>query len=76
MAKTQELEHELVPKHIKISDKEKEELFERYKISFFDLPRISKADPSLVHLDIKSGDIIKIVKKSKTAGEAVYYRGV
>ncbi|MBI4441035.1 DNA-directed RNA polymerase subunit H [Candidatus Woesearchaeota archaeon] len=68
--------HDLVPKHTLLSDKEKEELFARYRITFFDLPRIEKTDPAITHLNAKSGDVIKIIRKSKTAGEAVYYRGV
>jgi len=68
--------HDLVPKHVLLPDKEKEELFARYKITIFDLPRIEKSDAAISHLPAKTGDVIKIIKKSKTAKEAVYYRGV
>lgn len=76
MKKFDPLKHELVPKHTLISDKEKEELFVRYKISISDLPRISKNDPAIRQLGAKQGDVIKIIRKSRSAGEAVYYRGV
>lgn len=68
--------HELVPKHVLLSDKEKEELFAHYQITIFDLPRIGKNDAAIRHLTVKTGDVIKIIKKSKTAKEAVYYRGL
>jgi DNA-directed RNA polymerase subunit H len=68
--------HVLVPKHVKISEKDKKALLEKYKISSFDLPLIKKNDPAIEDLDAQPGDIIKIVRKSATAGEAVFYRCV
>lgn len=68
--------HILVPEHVKLSEKEKKELLERYHISLKELPKIRKKDPAIEHLDAKEGDIIKIIRKSPTAGEAVFYRGV
>jgi DNA-directed RNA polymerase subunit H len=65
-----------VPKHEKISQKEKEELFAKYKITVRELPRIAFADPALIELDAKVGDVIRITRKSQTAGVTVYYRGV
>jgi len=70
------LNHYLVPKQSKLNDSEKEKLFEKYKISLKELPKISVTDPSITHLDTKPGDVIKIIRESKTAGEAIYYRGV
>ena len=68
--------HVLVPKHTKLSEKDKKELFEKYKISLKDLPRISKTDPAIQHLDIEYGDVIKIERQSPTSGKTIYYRGV
>jgi len=69
-------EHILIPKHTKLNEKEKKELFEKYNISLKELPKILKDDPTIESLNIKPGDIIKIVRKSATAGECVFYRGV
>lgn len=66
--------HILVPKHSIISEKEKKELTSKYRLSVLDFPRISTKDPALQNLKVKEGDIIKIVRPSKTAGEAVFYR--
>jgi DNA-directed RNA polymerase subunit H len=68
--------HALVPKHSKLSDKEKKDLFEKYVADLRDLPRVFKDDPAIQDLDAKEGDIIKITRKSQTAGEAVFYRRV
>jgi DNA-directed RNA polymerase subunit H len=68
--------HVLVPKHVKLSEKEKKDLFDRYVADLRDLPRVYKDDPAIQGLDAKEGDIIKISRKSPTAGEAVFYRRV
>ena len=70
------LKHELVPKHSKLSVKEKKELFDTYNISERELPRILKSDTAIANLNVDIGTIIKIIRKSKTAGEAVFYRVV
>jgi DNA-directed RNA polymerase subunit H len=68
--------HVLVPKHSKISEKEKGELFKKYEISGEALPIILKTDPAIEGMDLKPGDVIKIVRKSATAKTAVFYRVV
>ena len=76
MAKFEVNKHELVPKHSKLSEKEMKELFAKYAIELPNLPRIFKSDPAILDLDVKEGDIIKISRKSPTAGETVFYRRV
>ena len=68
--------HILVPKHVKLSEKEKQELIEKYNVRMRELPKILKNDPAIKHLNVKNGDIIKIIRKSPTAGESIFYRGV
>lgn len=74
--KTTPLNHFLVPEHFKLSEKEKEELFKNYSITMKELPKIYLDDPAIRHLGVKPNDVIKIVRKSPTAGSAVFYRGV
>lgn len=69
-------QHVLVPKHVKLTEKEKKEVLAQFNVSIHQLPRILITDPALRRLDVKLGDVIKVVKKSPTAGEVVYYRGV
>lgn len=76
MGKFEVTKHELVPKHTKLSEKETKELFEKYAIDLPNLPRIFKNDPAILHLDVKDGDIVKISRKSPTAGETQFYRRV
>lgn len=68
--------HVLIPKHTKLSEKDKKDLFERYNISVTQLPKIKLSDPAIASLDLKVGDVVKIIRQSKTAGEAVFFRGV
>ena len=68
--------HRLVPKHELLNEKEKEELLKRYGVTIRQLPRILASDPAIQKLNAKIGDIIKITRKSPTAGEATYYRVV
>ncbi|MBI2662196.1 DNA-directed RNA polymerase subunit H [Candidatus Woesearchaeota archaeon] len=73
---TDMIHHTLVPKHAKISESEKEKLFEKYTTSAKELPKILKNDPAIAKLSVKEGDIIKVERKSKTAGISFYYRVV
>lgn len=66
----------MVPKHVKLSESETKKLLEKYNLTTKELPKILKADPAIAELDAKPGDIIKIIRKSKVAGEIAYYRGV
>ncbi|MBI2651063.1 DNA-directed RNA polymerase subunit H [Candidatus Woesearchaeota archaeon] len=68
--------HILIPKHSKLSDSQKEKLLEKYNISMNELPRILKTDAAISSLEPKPNDIIKIARKSPTAGEAFFYRVV
>jgi DNA-directed RNA polymerase subunit H len=70
------IRHILVPKHEKISDKEKEALLAKYNISMKELPKIPINDAALQGMELKVGDVIKITRPSPTAGRAVFYRGV
>jgi DNA-directed RNA polymerase subunit H len=71
-----EQKHLLVPKHTKLSEKEKQELLKKYNLTTKELPKILNTDPAIAHLEIKEGDVIKISRKSLTAGETNYYRSV
>ena len=70
------LKHELVPHHEILKEEEAKKLLETYKIRKEQLPRILLDDPVVKAINAKEGDIIKIVRKSPTAGESVMYRVV
>lgn len=68
--------HQLVYKHSKVADAEKESLLKKYDITLRDLPKIMERDPAIKSLGVKAGDLIKIERESKTAGKSTYYREV
>lgn len=68
--------HNLVCQHLKLSEKEKEALFAQYNISMLEMPKIHLKDPALKGLTVKPGDVIKLIRPSPTAGEAISYRVV
>jgi DNA-directed RNA polymerase I, II, and III subunit RPABC1 len=67
-------EYELVPKHILLSQKEKQLLLDRYKIKESQLPKILVTDPVARYLGLKRGDVVKIIRVSETAGRYITYR--
>ena len=69
-------EHQLVPKHELLSKKEAEELMKEFHIRPHQLPYIRTGDPAAETLGAKMGDILRITRKSPTAGEVVVYRYV
>ncbi len=76
MKKVDISKHVYVAKHIKLGEKEANELLTKYNISIRQLAKISRKDVAIKELDVKAGDIIKIVRDSPTIGKSVYYRTV
>lgn len=70
------LEHELVPKHEVLSTEEVVKLLRNLGIRPEQLPWIRASDPVARELGVKPGDIVRIVRKSPTAGESIAYRFV
>jgi DNA-directed RNA polymerase subunit H len=69
-------DHIYVPKHEIISKQEAEEVLKKYNCKPTELPLIFVIDPALLGLGVKPGVMIKITRKSPTAGESLYYRYV
>ena len=70
------LEHELVPEHIILSKREAKEVLSRLNVKPEQLPWIKSSDPIVQIIGAKPGDILKIIRKSQTAGEHIVYRYV
>jgi DNA-directed RNA polymerase subunit H len=68
--------HYLVPVHDFATEKEVQDLEERYSIFKHQLPKISSDDPAVQLLGAKVGDVLKIIRKSPTAGEFIVFRTV
>merc|ERR1711916_107075 len=68
--------HELVPRHIPLSDAEAKEVLEAFSLKMSMLPRILSRDPVSQYYGMKKGQMFRIVRKSETAGEYTTYRQV
>ena len=66
-------EHELVPEHSVLDEDELDDVLEEYNVDQTDLPKIKRADPALPD-DAEVGDVIEIVRDSRTTDQAVVYR--
>ena len=65
--------HTLVPEHSVLDDEGVETVLEEYDIVRTDLPKIKRSDPALPE-DAEVGDVIEIVRDSRTTSEAIVYR--
>lgn len=67
--------HECVPKHERLSDAEAKKLMEDLRLKHrLQLPAIYRKDPQAVWLGLRAGDIVRITRKTPTAGQTYYYR--
>ena len=69
-------DHIYVPKHEIILKEEAQKVLQKFNCKATELPLIFVTDPAIVGLGVKPGDVIKITRKSSTAGESPYYRYV
>jgi DNA-directed RNA polymerase, subunit H (EC 2.7.7.6) len=65
--------HELVPEHRLLDDDEIEEMLTEYDVERPNLPKIKRTDPALPD-DADLGDVVEIVRDSRTTDRAVIYR--
>lgn len=73
------LQHELVPEHHLLSEKDADKVLGELRVTRDQFPKIRLSDPAIQVLDelegpIEEGRIVKIVRNSPTAGVAVCYR--
>lgn len=66
----------LVPKHEIVQDEKREELLKKFNSKIERFPQILSDDPAIVEIGAKKDDLIKITRKSITAGISIYYRVV
>ncbi|PSQ28529.1 DNA-directed RNA polymerase subunit H [Halobacteriales archaeon QS_9_68_17] len=66
-------QHDLVPEHTVLDEGSVDDVLEEYDIDRTDLPKIKRADPALPD-EAEVGNVIEIVRNSRTTDEAVVYR--
>ncbi len=69
-------EHALVPFHEILTEKEKNQLLAQFKVKPYQMPQVKSGDPAVKAIGAKPGDVLKITRKSTTAGEHITYRYV
>jgi len=67
-------DHDFVSKHELLTPEEKKEILEKYKMQPYQLPRINAYDPAIIAVGGNPGDIVRVIRKSQTAGKYVAYR--
>lgn len=67
-------DHELVPEHVLLSAEEGETVLKTYGIEAPQLPKIHVSDPVAKEIGAKVGDIIRVVRRSPTAKQSIFYR--
>ena len=70
------LEHELVPKHEVLTPEEAISVLRDLGVRPEQLPWIRASDPVAKAIGAKPGDIVRIYRKSPTAGTTIVYRYV
>lgn len=66
--------HIITPKHIPLTNEEKENVLKEYEVKKKDLPRIDITDFMVRYYKLSEGDIFEIHRISIASGEAVTYR--
>ena len=66
-------QHTLVPEHTVLDEDLVDEVLTEYDIERTDLPKIKRTDKALPD-DAEVGDVIKIVRNSRTTDRAIVYR--
>ena len=68
------LNHDLVPMHEVLTDDEVRDLFSSFNINPEQLPKILSSDPAARAVGAKPNQVVRIRRRSKTAGESIAYR--
>ncbi|VVB71678.1 DNA-directed RNA polymerase subunit H [uncultured archaeon] len=67
-------DHEMVPEHVLLTPEESSLVLKSFGIEAPQLPKILVNDPAAKEIGAKVGDVIKIIRKSTTAKQSIFYR--
>ncbi|MFQ6012112.1 MAG: DNA-directed RNA polymerase subunit H [Thermoplasmata archaeon] len=76
------MEHEMVPEHHLLTEEEAEAILAQLRVGREQLPKIKSGDPAIRFLEevvgesIAEGRVVKVIRRSATAGVFVAYRVV
>ena len=66
--------HELVPKHVILTEEEAKKVIDDFDATKSQLPKLLPTDPVAKYYGMKTGTVCKIVRNSQMTGESIYYR--
>jgi len=66
-------QHNLVPEHNVVDEDVVDEVLAEYNIDRTDLPKIKRADPALPD-EAEVGNVVEIIRDSRTTDQATVYR--
>ncbi len=69
-------DHELVPKHEIVPIEEAIKIIKELGVKLEELPYLRASDPVAREIGARPGDLVRITRKSPTAGKVVIYRYV
>jgi len=67
-------DHEMVPEHVLLTPEEGDVVLKGFGIEAPKLPKIHVNDPAAREIGAKVGDIIKVIRRSTTAKQSIFYR--
>lgn len=68
--------HILIPKHTLCTEKEKQQILEKYNATTNEMPKILITDASIANMKIKVNDMVKVERKDSYVGKTNFYRVV
>ncbi len=68
------LNHDIVPMHEILQDDEVQPMLDQYQIVKEQLPKIKANDAAIHVIGAKPGQVVKVTRRSPTAGESIAYR--
>ena len=69
-------EHALVPRHEILTEQEQNQLLAQYKVKPYQMPQVKSTDPAVKAIGAKPGNVLRVIRRSSTAGEHIAYRYV
>ncbi|WP_224332849.1 DNA-directed RNA polymerase subunit H [Haloprofundus halobius] len=66
-------QHKLVPEHTLVDEEDVDAVLQEYNVERTNLPKIKRKDPAVPD-EAESGDVVRIVRDSRTTDQAVVYR--
>lgn len=67
-------QHQMVPRHIRLSEEEQEMVLQKYAATEQHMPKILLTDPMARYLGLRLGDMVRIERKMGNQGELPMYR--